>query len=48
MARKIPGVFFVFLGAVRAKIITELILERVGPVISKSFLLEFMAFRLIQ
>ena len=32
---------------VRAEIITELILERAGPVIFKTFLLEIIAFRLI-
>ena len=32
---------------VRAEIITELILERAGPVIFKTFLLELIAFRLI-
>ena len=32
---------------VRAEIITELILERAGPVIFKTFLLELMALRLI-
>ena len=32
---------------VRAEIITELILERAGPVIFKTFLLELKAYRLI-
>ena len=32
---------------VRAEIITEFILERTGPVISKTFSLEFQTFRLI-
>ena len=32
---------------VRTEIITELIPERVGPVIFKTFLLEFITFRLI-
>ena len=32
---------------VRAEIITELISERVGPVIFQNFLLELIAFRLI-
>ena len=32
---------------VRAGIITELVLERAGPVILRTFLLEFIAFRLI-
>ena len=32
---------------VRAKIITELILERAGPIVFKTFLLEFITFRLI-
>ena len=32
---------------VRAEIITELILERAGPVIFKTFLLALKAFRLI-
>ena len=36
-----------FLLTVRAEIITELILERAGPVILKTFLLELIAFRLI-
>ena len=34
-------------GTVRAEIITELILERAGPVIFKTVLLELIAFRLI-
>ena len=33
--------------AVRAEIITEIILERVGPVVFKTSLLELIAFRLI-
>ena len=33
------------LSTVRAEIITELILKRVGPVIFKTFLLELIAFR---
>ena len=32
---------------VRAEIVTELTLERAGPVIFKTFLLELLAFRLI-
>ena len=35
------------LHTVRAKIITELILERAGPVIFKTFLLKLIALRLI-
>ena len=33
--------------AVRAEIITEIIPDRAGPVISETFSLEFLAFRLI-
>ena len=36
-----------FKSTVRAESITELILERAGPVIFKTFLLEIIAFRLI-
>ena len=38
---------FALYHTVRAEIITELIPERAGPVIFKTFLLELIAFRLI-
>ena len=41
------GCFIFFRIPVRAEIITELILERVGPVIFKMFLLELITFRLL-
>ena len=45
MRRHLSGLIYEILSAVRAEIITELIPERAGPVIFKTFLLELIAVR---